>query len=381
MLKVAVGHSIDPDSTEAIAEVLTVCQSELGDVLPQAGILFCSFDFDHESILAAVANVYPELDLIGCTSDGELSSQLGFQQDSMTLILFSADDIEFRIAVARNISQDPMAIARHAAAESLANMETPAKLCIALPESLTTDAVLLLEGLADALGAIPIVGGAAADHTEAQQTKQFYKTEVLSDALPLLLMGGNLACSTGVAGGWQPIGKRSQITKVEQNVVYEIDHQPALKFYQYYLDDLKVDAAYPLAFYPPGEEQFFLRGHLNHDLDVGSITFSGGLPEGAEIQITDANLDDVIQGAQTAMEMALANYPGAEPAAALFFSCAWRRWIMGTRSPEEYQTAIKAMGKGIPACGFYTFGEIAPLQGKNHPFFHNTTFVSLLIGN
>ncbi|MFO0635243.1 MAG: hypothetical protein U0168_20540 [Nannocystaceae bacterium] len=35
---------------------------------------------------------------------------------------------------------------------------------------------------------------------------------------------------------------------------------------------------------------------------------------------------------------------------------------------------------GVPAFGFYSYGEIAPLQGQAAVDFHNETFVAVLFG-
>jgi hypothetical protein len=380
MLKIAVGHSNDPDSWEAILEVLEQCQQTLDGNIPQAGILFAAFDFDHALILSCINKSFPDIELIGGTADGELSSILEFQQDSLTLMLFCSDEVEIRAAVGRNVSQDPVAIA-HQAVETAKNLlKTPPRFCISIPESLTTSATALLEGLMLGMGPAPVMGGAAADQAKAEKVYQFYKTEVLSDSVPVLLFAGNVLFSHGVASGWQPIGKQGVVTKVERNIIYEIDDKPALAFYQHYFDNFAPDAAYPLAVFPPGEDRFFLRGPLGHDPVAGSVTISGDLPVQSIVQITEASQSDILSASTSAFEEALKTYPGQEPAAALFFSCAWRRWILGTQTGQEYQAIAQHFDSALPSCGFYTYGEIAPLKQQGRTFFHNTTFATLLIG-
>jgi hypothetical protein len=380
MLKIAVGHSNDPDSWEAILEVLEQCQQTLDGNIPQAGILFAAFDFDHALILSCIDKSFPDIELIGGTADGELSSILEFQQDSLTLMLFCSDEVEIRAAVGRNVSQDPVAIA-HQAVETAKNLlKTPPRFCISIPESLTTSATAILEGLMLGMGPAPVMGGAAADQAKAEKVYQFYKTEVLSDSVPVLLFAGNVLFSHGVASGWQPIGKQGVVTKVERNIIYEIDDKPALAFYQHYFDNFAPDAAYPLAVFPPGEDRFFLRGPLGHDPVAGSVTISGDLPVQSIVQITEASQSDILSASTSAFEEALKTYPGQEPAAALFFSCAWRRWILGTQTGQEYQAIAQHFDSALPSCGFYTYGEIAPLKQQGRTFFHNTTFATLLIG-
>lgn len=88
MLKVAVGHSEDVDAKDAVLEVLEQCQETLNGLVPQAGILYSAMAFDYPVVLEHIMTVYPELELIGCTTDGEISSKLGCIEDSITLIFF-----------------------------------------------------------------------------------------------------------------------------------------------------------------------------------------------------------------------------------------------------------------------------------------------------
>jgi hypothetical protein len=381
MLKIAVGHSNDPDSLEAVNEVLSQCQNSLAGEIPQAGILFAAFDFDHKLILQRIDEVFPNIELIGGTTDGELSSVLEFQQDSITLMLFSADDIEIRAAVGRDISKDPFAIAKQMIESAKQSLTAPLKFCVTTPESITTNSSVVLDGLKSGLGNIPVFGGATAVQRNGTIDYQFFKTEVLSDSAPILLFAGNVLFSHGIAGGWHPIGKRGIVTKVEGNVVYEIDSKPALEFYEYYFDNFTVDAAYPLAVFPPGEDKFFLRGSPTYDPELGSLRTSGEIPLNSVVQIAEADREDILAASETAFNRAWETYPGQEPAAALIFSCCWRRWILGSHTCQEYEDIAKKLKQNLAICGFYTYGEIAPMQENGQSFFHNITFVTLLLGN
>ena len=58
MLKTVLGHSDDPDSQDAIEEVLEQCTRELAGMLPKAGLLFAAIDFDHALILQKINQVF-----------------------------------------------------------------------------------------------------------------------------------------------------------------------------------------------------------------------------------------------------------------------------------------------------------------------------------
>ncbi len=344
--------------------------------------MFAAIDFEHTLILNQINEAYPGIELIGGTTDGEMSSVLGFEQDSLTLMLFCSDTITILAGIGRDISQDLNCAIQSAIVQATTGHTEEIKLCIALPESLTTSAVLILDNLNQALGQkVPIFGGLTADRWQFKQTYQFYKTEVCSDAIPILLISGSILFSHSVASGWNPIGKQGKVTKASQNVVYEIDGQPALEFYHHYLGKMPPSLEYPLAVFDVDETNYYMRAPNGvYDSAVGSVTFFGDIPEQAIVQITEATHDSILSASRTSMMQALENYPGQEPAAALYFSCCGRRQILGTRTKEEYALTQTCLTKSLPSCGFYTNGEISPLEQHGISYFNNETFITLLLG-
>jgi hypothetical protein len=388
MFKVVVGHSDDPDSQSAIESVLEQCLEDLTPIVPQAGVLFAAIDFEHALILKQIHQVFPNLELIGCTTDGEMSSQLGFQQDSLTLMLFCSDTVQIKAGVGYETQHNPTAAAQQAVQQATQPSTEP-KLCIALPSSYTasgstTSGEAMMAGLILALGEqVPVLGGTAGDQTRFKTTYQFFRTEVLTDALPVLIFSGDIQFSYGTACGWTPMGSKGVVTKAVGTVLYEIDGKPAVEFYQRYLGDRPPSAENPLAVYEAGRddsENYYMRVPNASDPEIGSIHFLCGIPEQSMVQLTDISRDILITAAKTSFQTALSRYPGTTPTAVLLFSCCCRRWILGTRAKEEYQAVKDALATPLPTCGFYTYGEFSPLepQGKTH--YHQETFVTLLMG-
>lgn len=382
MFNTVVGHSNDPDTKIATAEVLTQCLTALDGTIPQAGILFAALDFEHGAILHEIYQIFPDLQLIGGTSDGEMSSVLEFQQDSLVLILFHSEVIEFHAVVGRDISSNPEAIAQQAVQQVQSLTHQPIKLCITTPESLTTSGLSILQGLKHAFGKdVPIVGGTTCDQWLFKQTYQFCHQEVLSDSLPLLLLSGPLLLGHGVSTGWTPVGKRGVATKVTDNVLHTIDDQPALEFYREYLGDVRPSPAYRLAVFEPNQESWYMRtSNGSYDEASGSITFFADIPLSSEVQVVRSSRDEIVDSAQQSIQQALAHYPGIQPSAALFFSCTGRMRVLGTRAKEEYQVLKSDLPPGLSCAGFYTYGEIAPLRPNGNSQFHNETFITLLLG-
>lgn len=387
MLKVVVGHSEDPESTYAVEDVLDECLGELDGHQPQAGILFAAIDFDHALILKEINQAFPNIDLIGCTTDGEMSSILGFQQDSLTLMLFSSDVVKFSVGVGYDLKEKPIAAAEQAVRQATDHQPSP-KVCIALPASYvldgsTTNGELVLKGLKQALaGPVPIVGGSAGDQYRFQSTFQFFRDRVLTNALPILLISGDVEVSYGAACGWTPIGHKAMVTRSEGTSLYEIDGKPALDFYKRYLGERPPTAETPLAVYEENGDYYYMRVPNLYDERSGRINFLGNIPQGATIQLTDINRDEVVSAAEIALQSAIDRYPDTStPEAALLFSCCCRRWLLGTRAKEEYQLVRKSLPESIPISGFYTYGEFAPLEPEGTSHYHQETFVTLLLGS
>jgi len=381
MFKAVVGHSNDPDSPSAVEEVLQQCASSLAGDIPKAGILFAAIDFEHSLILQQIHQAFPGIQLIGGTTDGEISSVLEFQQDSITLMLFCSDEVEIHAGVGRKVSGDPITATKQAVEQAKAKSTATPRLCLTHPESLTTSGVAILNGLKLALGQnVPIFGGLAGDQSRYKNTYQFFQTEVLSDSVPILLFSGTILFSHGVASGWHPIGQRSKVTKVDKNIVYEIDGKPALDFYHHYLALLSPSMEYPLAVFDQNGDNFYIRAPIAYNQEFGSITFFGDIPDQAIIQISETSYEDILAASKASFMNALDSYPGREPSSVLFFSCVARRQILGTRAKQEYQNTKLCLTDYLPACGFYSYGEIAPIDRISETQFHNETFVTLILG-
>ena len=353
MFKAVVGHSNDPDSQSAIDEVLQQCQNSLDGKLPQAGILLAAIDFDHPLILAQIQEAFPGIELIGTTTNGEVSSIMGFQEDSLSLMIFCSDQVEIRAGLGRGVTKDLNLAVNESIATATAKLSSPAKLCLTLPESINVDGVSLIAALRQGLGeTMPIVGGTSADNLTFRNTKQFFQSEVASGAVPILLFAGNLQYAHGIASGWQSVGRTSVITKAEDCIIYEIDGKKALDFYQ---DGIGTSNTmgyinYPLAISESGSEDYCLRSPASHDDETGSMTFTSSIPEGATVWMAEASRENVLNATALSLENALSNYPNQSPAAAFIISCAARRLLLGTQTQEEYEIFKTKLQIGRASC-------------------------------
>ena len=388
MFRMAVGHSDDIDLKSALQTVFAECEAGLDGATPKAAVLFAAWDLDHVAVIDAIHDRYPGIDVAGATTAGEMSSVVGFSEDSLAIAMFASDSVDITSGLGTNLWEDPGVATRTAVQQALAKTTRPARLCLVMPTVAGKEADQILDGLRDALGpGVPIVGGGASPEDPgdpgATVGHQIAGDIVAENAISILLFSGDLDFSFGVRTGWQGVGPRGVVTKTTaEGAIAEIDGRPAIELYSRYLGDGQPPIANPLAvFESVASDRFYLRTPISYDRDTGTVGFFGPVPEGATVQLTVAAPEEVFEGARASMAEALATYPaGKSPDAALLYSCATRRFLLGTRVGREIELIRDLVGPDLPVAGMYCLGEIAPMTEVDRSRFHNATLVSVLLG-
>ena len=382
MIRAGIGQSENIDTQTAVESVIRQCRQKLAGHQPQAGIVFAGVNFDHRLMLDKILERFPGLKLIGCTTAGDFSSSYGFSDDSISLTVFYSDDIEIGIGIGQALSDNPDAAVQSAVDQAAHTLSKQASICLAFPDGYNKSFDPIMKKLNLALGnQCPVFGGAAGTlWYEESPPLQFFKNEVLVDAIPIMLFAGPLEYSFSVANSWKPIGKQAKITGAEGRLVRRIDDLKAVDFYRHYLGDHSEPAReFLLAVYDQDSEHSYLRAPIEYNSD-GSIIFSESIPQGATVQLTEAIRDALIEDTKNTSRKMVRQAPGLVPAFAMAFSCAFRKDVLGTRVEQELQILQGSLPKKLPIVGFYSFGEIAPLARGQESFLHGATLVTLLVG-
>lgn len=182
------------------------------------------------------------------------------------------------------------------------------------------------------------------------------------------LYGPNIKIGYGSLGGWDPFGPERIITKARDNVVLEIDGQPALDLYKRYLGEQAAGLPssgllFPMSLQlttPQGHQVDVVRTLLAVDEAAHSLTFAGDMPTGAPAKLMKANFDRLIDGAATAGSMSLEPLTSSKPDLALLISCIGRKLVLKERVEEEIEAVRTTIGPQAAITGFYSYGEICP---------------------
>lgn len=382
MLQVGLGQAEGFDTRRLVERAIDDCRRQLEDHTPQAGIVFAGPHLDHGLMLALINETFPGIQLIGCTTSGNFSSFHGVSDDAITLVLLSSNQIHFGAGVGRDLSSDYRAAVEEAIVSATASLSEKPTLCMTFPNGYSVPFEPVLELLDTRLGPdCPVFGGLAGILlSEPTDFLQFYGTEILKTGLPILLMSGPVEFRYAIANSWRPIGKKAVVAHSDDRTVYRIGELSAVDYYRHYLGYHEEPAReFILAVYEPGSTDYFISSPINYN-DDGSITFTGPISEGSEVQLTEAIREDLIKDTLATSKILRENVTEWEPALALNFSCGYRKTVLGTSVEKELEALKDSYPPGLPIAGFFSFGEIAPLSPGGPSIVQGATLITLLLG-
>lgn len=387
MLKAASVMAKQPYSKHVGVELGGALVQKLGRH-PEACWLFCEPGNSMEDLVAGVIERVGSKNLIGCTSDGEISSS-GFSRGSAVLGGIASDTISFTIASASNISRD----GERAGSELALKIPPSARHVQLFSDSLTGNACAILRGFESRFSSrIPITGGTAGDGGKFVRTWQFACNKILTDSAVAIAFSGNFRVGTGLRAGWFRVGVPKKVTRAQGNLLYELDGKPAWEVYKRYLGPLayrmpSVGAQFPLGIVQDDETLAadngspVLRAIMANNERDGSLTLGGEITQGSSVVMcTGSNREKILDASGEAAQGAMSVLEGSGSAEAVFvYSCMARRKLLGTLAKDESERISRMVGNGTPMWGFYTYGEYCPTQAQGPCRYHNETAVVAVI--
>ena len=368
---------VNPDPARAGADAAQELLDELGQA-PDLVLMFASAALAPEAVIDGFYAVMPAaVRLIGCSSYAEINNEEALTH-SVTAMGFRLGPVEARIVRAE---PGPGSAPGEALADQLAGFEP--SLLIVLPDVLTVNMAQLLRGLQGRLGrTLPIIGGAPADMGAIAVTYQFSDREVFRNGAVALALRGPLKVVTAARSGYSLFGSERTITRAEGSKIREIDGQGAARMYLDYLGPRASELPGSMIEHPlgivglrgterPADEAALLTRAvfaILHEEDA--LLLGSDIEEGTQIRMTRGSRDGILEAASTATRQVAAQVP--RPTVAFLFDCMSRKVVLGTRYKEELRAVFADIPPEVPRIGFYTFGEVSPVQGV--AMHHESTF-------
>jgi hypothetical protein len=341
---------------------------------PTLCILFTPFPDEIEAVQSIFEKHH--IDLIGCTSAGEIQDDQVLDK-SIVCMLLDMNKSAYALFSETTKGTSTYKTAFNAGLTAKESFENPGILL--LSGGIAIDAEQLVYGVKDAIGReIPFYGGLAAD-ISLGQTISFSNEFKSNNGIVCLIIDTDKVEMKGMAtSGWEAIGGNNIITEAKGNVVYSINDEPALDvFFKYFgfFDNTmnngtpisSLSAQYPLQL-QRNDGASVLRSPTLANNENRSLILAGGVKTGEEFRFSIAPGFNVVE--QTVAEFSSLHKETETAEAAILFSCKGRHAAFGPIIEEEVSGLYNHWN--IPMIGFFTFGEIGNASNGVTEF-HNET--------
>lgn len=322
---------------------------------------------EHPHAWPSLSTAYPAAVIVGCSSGGDIDGarvcDSGLQ---VTELCFANARVRGRTAMPAP-GGDAFRCGRLLGLDLLASGLVHVLLLV---DGLQINAEQLVAGLRGVLGRhVGISGGLAADGT------RFERTAILGNApasrgcaVAVGFYGGGLHVACGAAGGWNAFGPDRVITRSDRHVLYELDGRPALDLFRQYLGQAArqlpgAGLFLPLRLQAGEDEPDVVRAVVGLAAEDGGLVFAGSMPEGSRVQLMHADCRRLVSGAEGAAIQCRDGLAGHDAEFALLVSGVGRKAVLSQRVDDEVESVRRVLGDQVATCGFYGYGEIAPLPG------------------
>lgn len=323
-------------------------------------------------------SAYPKSHIVGCSSSGEIFGTEIFDK-SLSVAIARFEKASLRTTLAHIERPEES----YACGERIANDLNADGLrgVMILSDGIHVNGSDLVRGLNAVFPeSVIVTGGLAGDGARFEQTWVIAEGAPVSGAITAVgLYGDSVVLGHGSKGGWDIFGPQRIVTRSKDNVLFELDREPALTLYKKYLGErasgLPATALlFPLQIWPSDNDpdKVLVRTVLAVSEEDQSLTFAGDIPEGARVQFMKANFDRLVQGAEEAAGMAHQRLRGTGATLSVAISCVGRRLVLGERTEEETEATLEALPPGTKQIGFYSYGEISPFASGRCDL-HNQT--------
>ena len=339
-------------------------------IVVTAGIDIISKPFVYDDLRAK----YPDAQIVLLSTAGEIRGDMVFDNSVVANILqFDHTQIEchsFQLKDFPNSYECGKAIQAKCAIPNLAHI-------LLLSDGNLANGDQLISGVNENLAPnVLVTGGLAGD------AGRFSGTLVGCNGAPQIgkvvavcFSGDRLRVRSSSKGGWDEFGPIRVITESENNVLHTLDDQPALGIYKKFLGDKAQNLPGSALLFPicirRENGELLVRTILNIDHEKETMTFAGNVPKGSKVQFMMANFDRLIDGASDAAKDTFDSTK--QPDWVFMVSCVGRKIVLAQRIDEELEGVVDTLGKDAIYGGFYSNGELSPVNQNGTCSLQNQT--------
>ncbi|QWD89997.1 FIST signal transduction protein [Polynucleobacter sp. MWH-Braz-FAM2G] len=319
---------------------------------------------------------FPAAEIVGCSSSGNICGDLISDQDIvLSAISFSTTKISVKSTLIENDDEVERIVSDLVREFS----ESKPKHVFALSDGLSISGSDFTKTL-NTLG-VPVTGGLAGDSDRFNTSWVMVNGPAKRHQIALIGFYGDLKIAYGFSTGWREFGPERRVTRSVRNIVYEIDHRPALEVYTKYLGELAKELPgsglrFPLSVTDSSSGRSYVRTLLGVNWEEMSLNFAGDVPQGSLCKLMKTEIDSLID-ASVNLTNDLHLDASKQDSLCLVVSCVGRRLVMDQIAGEEIEAIQSILGPRTTVFGFYSYGEVAPFDPAVCALHNQTTTLTL----
>ncbi len=394
-----VAYTEEIDDLDAATEELFAQTDGFAFAENSLAILYTEEDADYAELYARLSQKW-KFPIVGCTAMAMLTEKQGYCRSGISALILTADDCQFSVGLTGELDKENYREEiKKAYRAAEAQHDSAVKLCLSYCGISMTDALIsgsnLLSALDEASNGLPIYGGAAGDNLTFNGYQVFCNDRTVKNGVAIALLSGNVSPQFVRINSVEHTASFSyEITCADGNVVHRLGNDTFVDTLK--KENMRVDVKDPMSSYllspfvvtvekGDGDKVEVARVLSTLDHEEGSGTFLGYMPEGATLSIGLISRADVCQTVEKAFEKIFRELAQEENghSTLLCTSCCARFLALVSNPSVEAEAYLGRLPEGVSLMGFYSYGEICPVQGgktgKEYSMFHNFTFTILAL--
>src|ERR671911_725362 len=394
-INAGVGMSRHHNPNVAGREAADQALEKAGVSKPDFVFMFASIGYDQRSLVRAVRETTGGAPLAGCSAEGTINGDEADESNfSVVVTAISSDELQWTNGIVPGLEDEPRAVGKQVAQDLLPTLSTDAIGLFVFPDGLTDYLEPFFGGLEENLPAdrfLPLWGGGAGNNFGVENTYQYCDDEVVSGGVSYALLSGKAQASWAMSHGLMPIGGERIVTRSKGNVIYEIDGKPAVEVLEEYLpehaltedeDWVPYSASLALTTKAPSyikDEEYVVRGLPGVRMADGSIIVQTEVLEGTSVWFSSRDKEKHATGLDRMDAQIKEQLGGAQPKLVFQFECLTRGKLM-FREQEKLQLLKRlrqSVEPDVPWVGFYTAGEIGPVEEHNLRHLYTSVVLAL----
>jgi hypothetical protein len=402
--KAGVGMSYHHNPNVAGREAAEQALQKAGVSKPDFVFVFGSMGYDQHSLVRTVRETTGGASLTGCSAEGTTNGDDADESNfSVVVTAISSEELQWHNGLAKGLESDPRAVGKRVAKDLLSHLSTDTIGLFVFPDGVK-DFVVPTQNLIDNFFGgleenlpserfLPLWGGGAGNNFNdwASPPYQYCDDEVITDGVSYALLSGKARAGWAISHACIPIGGERIVTRSKGNIIYEIDGKLAMEVFKEYIpegtltddrDWFPYAVSLSLCFKAPSymkDEEYVVRGMPVVSMADGSITVQTEVPEGTSVWLSSRDKEKISNGFDRMAAQIKNQLDGEKPNLVFQFECGTRGKMM-FRDQEKLQLLKRfrqSLDPDAPWVGFYTVGEIGPVEEHNLRHLYTSVVLAL----